>query len=325
MTGNVENRVRDGLDRLTTGVSAPAGLVARAVRQRRRRRTMARAGIASATAAVAAVAVFATAGMPRGGPAGGGPVRVQTAAYVTQRVTSALSPANTNTLIEQVSLRWKPMWLCGKRLPNEDNYTAWTYRGTPRKEYFYSSNGQLAWEYWLPSGVWANVGSQAWGTKLGTGGVVHANALSGQCAPAEDSQPVNLPVAVPVVNFNPAPSAIVRMIRQHWLVFAGYSRVDGQQVIKLADTKGATGLVLGLTLYVSPHSYLPVLAADPLGRESFRWTPATRANLDALAPDVPAGFRHVAKGAFGGGLTSPGYLPINPMASGLTTTPPPRG
>jgi len=92
MTSDIEELLREGIDRLTAGASAPAGLVQRA-RQRNRHRAMIRAAVAAGTvvaAAVAAVTVtLATGGR---GPIGA-PVRAQTIAVVASRTERALAAA----------------------------------------------------------------------------------------------------------------------------------------------------------------------------------------------------------------------------------------
>src|ERR1700726_4663313 len=80
MNGDVEQMVREGLDRLTEGARPPAGLVNRARRHRSRRRLAAGSAIAGATAAVTVAAVIAT-GAAAGPGTGAGP-GMRNAAYV---------------------------------------------------------------------------------------------------------------------------------------------------------------------------------------------------------------------------------------------------
>ena len=71
MNTDVEELLRDGMERFTAGVRAPAGLAHTASR-RRRRRLAVRAAVACGTAAVTAAAVVAVARGPvaaRRGPA----------------------------------------------------------------------------------------------------------------------------------------------------------------------------------------------------------------------------------------------------------------
>ena len=63
MNGDVEELVREGLDRLTADVQVPAEMVARARTRVRRRKIAARAALACGTAAVTAAAVIAATGV----------------------------------------------------------------------------------------------------------------------------------------------------------------------------------------------------------------------------------------------------------------------
>ena len=92
MNADVEELLREGMERFTTGVRAPVGLAGAAVRLRRRRRA-ARAAVACGAVAVIAVAAIAVTGVAVGAPGrpGGGPARARTAAYVISRVETALA------------------------------------------------------------------------------------------------------------------------------------------------------------------------------------------------------------------------------------------
>src|SRR5882672_4571076 len=86
MNTDVEELLRDGMERFTAEVRAPAGLARTAGRLHRRR--TARAAVAGGTAAVTAVAVIVV------GPAHSGAAQARTVAYVTSRVDSALASQN---------------------------------------------------------------------------------------------------------------------------------------------------------------------------------------------------------------------------------------
>src|SRR6185312_3284059 len=91
MNTDVEELLRDGMERFTAEVRAPAALARTAARLRRRRRT-ARAAVAGGTAAVTAAAVTVIVAAP--GQTGGGAAQARTVAYVTSRVESALASQN---------------------------------------------------------------------------------------------------------------------------------------------------------------------------------------------------------------------------------------
>ena len=68
MNTDVEELLREGMERFTTGVQAPPGLGRAAVRLRRRRLAI-RAAVACGAAAVIAVAAIAATGVAVGAPA----------------------------------------------------------------------------------------------------------------------------------------------------------------------------------------------------------------------------------------------------------------
>ena len=93
MNTDLQDLLREGLDRLTAGASVPDGLVGRAQQHNRRRRIKVRAAIAAGTA-VAAAAAAVTVGMAAGQKTpGSAPVRTQTIADVATRTEQALAAA----------------------------------------------------------------------------------------------------------------------------------------------------------------------------------------------------------------------------------------
>jgi hypothetical protein len=282
MTDSVEERVRERLNQLTMDVSVPAGLVAKAVRRHRRRRAMTRVGIAAVTAAVTVAAVITATG--DGGAATGAGTRIQTTAYVTQRMTSMLSPGNLDKTIQGASVHYHRVWWRGKLGPPQGGTTTWSYRGAARLEDFFTTDGRLTAEYWLPSQVYAQMSTKTWGVTKGAvppGPWVPATATPSP-PPANGCRTGNLTAT---------PAFIRATLRCGGLAVAGYAQVDGRQVIKLAGTKRLPDG--SLTLYVSPVTYLPVQAVMPTATEDFLWRPATSANLGMLKVDIPTGFRQV--------------------------------
>src|SRR5215469_3973742 len=103
MKADIEDLLRDGLDRLTADAGLPPELATRAMRGHHRRqlrlRASAVAGTALVTGAVAVIAVGgATGGLPGSGNHAGGPskpgVRYQTVGYVEQHIRQALAGAH---------------------------------------------------------------------------------------------------------------------------------------------------------------------------------------------------------------------------------------
>ena len=92
MSTDLQDLLREGLDRLTAGATAPDGLVGRAQQHNRQRRTKIRAAIAAGTAVAAAAAVTislaSTGNQPRGAA-----VRTQTVADIATRTEQALAAA----------------------------------------------------------------------------------------------------------------------------------------------------------------------------------------------------------------------------------------
>ena len=95
MDRDVEDLLREGMERFTTDVAAPAGMV-RLAAQRRHRRIALRSG-AGLVAALAAAAVALVAVVVPGGSAGGSDVL---AAYVLKRVDGALNAAEPGDIAQ---------------------------------------------------------------------------------------------------------------------------------------------------------------------------------------------------------------------------------
>ncbi len=97
MNTDVEELLRDGMQRFTTGVQAPDGLARTASRLHRRRMAVRATAACGGLAVVAAVAVAVTVvagGSGSAAPATASPAQQRQAAYVTSRVVSALSSQN---------------------------------------------------------------------------------------------------------------------------------------------------------------------------------------------------------------------------------------
>ena len=86
---DVEELLRDGMERFTEGVRAPAGLAAEAARRHRRRVAIRVSAACTGVAAVAAAAALLAAGSPASTGAAG--TRATTVAYVVSHVKQALA------------------------------------------------------------------------------------------------------------------------------------------------------------------------------------------------------------------------------------------
>jgi len=95
---DMEGLLRDGMERFTEDVRAPAGLAAAAGRRHRRRVTVRISAACGGVAAVAAAAALVVVSLPAGGgPAttGAAGPRTHMVAYVVSRVKQALAGSRT--------------------------------------------------------------------------------------------------------------------------------------------------------------------------------------------------------------------------------------
>jgi hypothetical protein len=88
---NIEELLRDGMERFTTGVSAPDGLVVAADRRRRRRLTIRAAAIGGTIAVAAAAAVVVTGVTGAGARTAITAAQARQTAYLASRVENAVS------------------------------------------------------------------------------------------------------------------------------------------------------------------------------------------------------------------------------------------
>ena len=93
MSTNLQELLREGLDRLTDGASVPDGLVRRAQQHNRQRQIRVRATIAAGTAVAAAAVAVTVSLAATGQPPGTGPVRTLTVGDVITRTEQALAAA----------------------------------------------------------------------------------------------------------------------------------------------------------------------------------------------------------------------------------------
>src|ERR1700678_445519 len=102
MTDNVEELLREGIDRLTAGADVPAGLLTRARRRNRQRRRAIWTAAVAGTAVVAAAAVVATSSpQPHSGS-----LQQQDISYVVSRAQQALAgltQANAIQVVEETA------------------------------------------------------------------------------------------------------------------------------------------------------------------------------------------------------------------------------
>jgi len=94
MNSDVEDLLRDGMERCTADLRAPAGLIRR-IAQRRRRRLMLRSATGATAVLAAGAAALAVVVVP-----GARPGAIDTTAYVVKQVDSALSAAGPGDIAQ---------------------------------------------------------------------------------------------------------------------------------------------------------------------------------------------------------------------------------
>jgi hypothetical protein len=332
MKPNVENLLREGMDRCTRDLRAPAGLVNRAAQQRRRR--LALQSAAGLTAALAASAAALVAVLVPGG--GAGAAGVVLAAHVVQRVDSALSAAEPGDIAQVTLTTHSAAAYTGKMITTTAQ--EWSY-GDQWRSLTNSASGSPVYDEGSDSAtVYTLVNYQArvWARLRGIGRpnvmvrVPSQRALAIVPSPGAPMGPVyGLPglfhPGLPGIGFSASspPATAARDLRTEisWgaLVVTGRQRVNGIDAIKLRSR--ASGPV-SETVWVSPGSYLPVRVIVRLGRgrqvtwqtANISWLPPTAQNLAKLTVPIPAGFRRVSLADGVGLIVIPGGrdYPVQP-------------
>ena len=297
MNTNVGELLREGMERFTEGVTAPAGLVQMA-RRRRCQRLAARTAVACATAAATVVAAVAVTGAVTQPP--GSTASARTVAYVIGRVRHALATQNMVYRGQTMGSDGEPSttWVYGQQYQWIEYYLNGT---TP-----YSAEGtaivggkHLGVYVLYPDRKWT--GSPGWGTAVSSACSKHgALGLGG----------------IPITT-------------GHWSSFisatlaCGAASVTGHVLIDGVETTQITGKPVTVplsgsyskvvhekwaraewTLYVDPQTYLPVRitgSTETYGGSGghtrygtvtdVQWLPPTAANIARTLVTVPAGFQ----------------------------------
>jgi hypothetical protein len=311
MSGNVEELLRDGLDRLTAGAGLPAGMVARVRARRRHRKIAARAALACGTAVAVAAAVIVAAGPGRGAP---NPIQARTTADVIWRMKNA---AAIKKMVIQTEFSFSPAFPA---------ITQWTYHRNERSV----QAGVVHW-----SGIpWAQ-GPVDFvdGTTVSSGRLTYIEAdyrhHEWYVMPQSLILPNGCLSQLDLAEFNDTNWAkfVPQTLSCGVLKVAGTVRIGGKKYIKITGsatdprywphgTAGHGPLRTYATMYVNPSTYLPALViwsnwtrgrdGRPLHgtiREQIRALPPTPANVAKASITIPAGFRQVHDWPFGGPLT----------------------
>jgi hypothetical protein len=301
MSTDVEELLRDGMERFTAGVQAPAGL-ARSAGQLHRRRLTVRAAVACTAAAVTAAAAIAVTSVTRSTPARTGDGGVRTVAYVVRKVESALAGQHLVYRGQTTASAGTPSitWVYGPR-------SQWVEFGTNGQPYSAEGTaligGKRVSVYLIyPDRKW--MGSPGWGTRP-------ASACSATGALEMGGIPI------PTAHWS---NFINQTLACGAATVTGHVLIDGMETTKITGRPVMVRLSAGYartvhekwararwTLYVNPRTYLPVRIAGATATfggpgaatlyravTNVRWLPPTTANIAHTLVTVPAGFQRVS-------------------------------
>jgi hypothetical protein len=279
MNTDVEDLLREGMERFTADLWAPAGLTRRAARRRRRLALCSAAGAAALTAGAVPLAV---AGLPGANHNGTG-----AAAYVVKRAVSALSAAGPGEIAQMTVTT-----TTSATVPSGQTVTTtaeeWSYGDRWRSvtdspaghpvydEGFSTSSGYTLVSY--QTRTWARQPGLGRPTALVSPGLLSGIGVSASSRPATVA------------------TALRAAVSCGTLAVAGRQRVDGMEAIELTSRPGS---LISETIWVSPGTYLPVrVVVRPASGQSIlqqtadiTWLPPSAQNLDRLTVPIPAGFR----------------------------------
>ena len=307
MSRNVEELLRQGLDRATADAEVPATLLHRARRHNRRRREAIAGALAAGGAAIAAAVTFAVTAAPVASSGLNG----QTITYVTTRAERALAQLDPSKAIEQDTLTARNGYFNFTVLN-----TAVSGSGNPQVSGALSTVRASSEVDWLYRGLLLQQGYSAAGQLVYTS-TEGPQGVSGAAYPAQvrwhnpltggQSGP-NPPLTCErAVNGYPNwRQAIQKVLSCHLFSLAGNQPIGGVDTIKLVGKPiTAEGQTFRQTLWVDPKTYLPLRTSTTFTEPhhgagtltiAFRWLSPTTANLGTLHAaeqrgTIPAGFR----------------------------------
>ncbi len=307
MSTDLQDLLREGLDRLTADASVPDGLVGRAQGHNRQRRIRMRAAIAAGTAVAAAAAAVTVSLAATGNKPSNAPVRTQTIADVVTRTERALAAAAEQGKAIQViriSGRNTPFGLTvvgpqgaatpypspTQRLPGAhaavtaQYMTSWQYHDLYLQEGF-SAAGQLVFVN-ANGPITLRSGKQVLGN-YGAAYPVHVRwrtVFTGVPGRAPGLSCQTIPSAFPGWR-----ATISKALSCGLYSLRGRQWVDGVDAMTLVSQP--RGMGYRDTVWVNPSTYLPVrrsttfLSGPSRGQQfvtDFRFLPPTPANLAAL-------------------------------------------
>jgi hypothetical protein len=313
---DIEELVREGIDRLTAGADVPAGLLARARRRNRQRRRAIWAATIAGTAAVTAAAVIAATSGP--GPQTGS-VQEQDISYVVGRAQQALAGLTQANAIQETAVTSsqpngfglaivstsasggtgiQPGVLGGVQA---DRVVYWASTGFLLDQGF-SADGKLVY-----ASSYGNVTSRS-GKKVDEAYGAAYSAHIQWHSPLGGGDLPNTPATCQDVlglESEDFSTEIAKALSCHLYTLAGQQEINGVNTIKLTlkPQPGLSGI--SQTLWIDPSSYLPIREeysfAQPHAKarvltDNFQWLPRNQASQAALRAAVkqsaiPAGFR----------------------------------
>lgn len=300
MSTDVEDLLREGMERFTADLRAPAGLTYQIARRRRRRlalRSMT-GGVAVLAAGAAALAVLALPGVNGAGP------QAVDAAYVVKNVSNALSAAAPGTIAQ--------MTITTSGGPNGTTTAQEWSNGQQWRSVTYSSSGHPVYDegYGTTSGyTLVSYPTKTWArqTVLGLPYAPFPGSppsVKHGCGQALGSFPVLFRLGLPGTSTSAGslPTTVAEALRTAVscgsLTMAGHQTIGGTDTIKLTSRPGS---LISETIWVDPSTYLPVRVTfqSAAGYSStrqtadFTWLPPTAQNQAKLTVPVPVGFRKV--------------------------------
>jgi hypothetical protein len=316
MNTDVEDLLRQGMERFTADLRAPAGLTGRAARRRRRR--LARRSVGAAVAALAAAAVAVAAVVVPGHISARG--RIAPSAYVLRRVDSALSAAEPGA-IAQMTVRTLIATAGGRT--HTVTAKEWSNGGRWRSVAFSSAGPPIYDQGSTASSVYTVVSylKHTWGRlylrpgnlMIGPKSGSHISLPRGYSVPHGCLFPAPLLFRSGLPGMRPSagalPATVARDLRTAIacgaLRVVGRQRLDGVEAIELSSTPKSP---VTETVWASRSSYLPLRVVarmtpgHPISAQAaevvqqtadISWLPPTTHNLARLAVPIPAGFRRV--------------------------------
>ncbi len=273
MNTDFDELLRDGLERFTADLHAPANLVDRARRSRNRRRTL---GVTAGGLAAAAVAAIAFAVAPSNAP--------------------VISVSPSGAVSEQHDIEYVHL-----AAPRQDSQQIWAYRSQIRQLLTGASSGH-PFEDAKYSLTKSRTGQELTATTVvdyhsktygkGRHSFPFATSRISCHLLSEIAYPVT-PAALPAWI-----AAIHRLIRCGTIKVSGTEQIHGIKTIRLEVVKmSQLGSGLHETIWVKRTDYAPIRIITGQGTTSRRadmsWLPPTKANLALLRVPIPSGFRRV--------------------------------